>query len=261
MTAGKKDGWLARLARRAGLDRVPEEVAREVAGLQTEVAEGLAGLQEAVERLEKASGRAGKEQFRVNSLMEAQQQTLKGALEQLREAEVSRQREVERLRQELSRVEGEARLELVKRLLPALDGLDEALASGVRLRGEKKRRPVRRLGFFKRLWAAVRLVFAPGSIAAEPAGDAAMDAWLEGLSLVRERFLKMLAGEGGQPIEALGAVFDPHRHVAVETVAGEPERIVGEARRGYAVGDRILRYAEVIVARKRETTNEEEQAA
>jgi hypothetical protein len=78
-------------------------------------------------------------------------------------------------------------------------------------------------------------------------------AWLKGLELVRERLFETLAMEGVEPLEAIGQPFDPHCHVALDTVPTQgdvlPGTIVSELRRGYAVGDRVLRYAEVVVAR------------
>jgi len=54
------------------------------------------------------------------------------------------------------------------------------------------------------------------------------------------------------PIPTLGQPFVPHYHVAVATdTTGHVQEgiIVGEDRRGYAAGDKVLRFAEVVVAR------------
>ncbi len=83
--------------------------------------------------------RAGKEQFKANSLVEAQQQNLKTILDQLRAGEAAREREVTQLREQIDRVGDEARLEVIKRLLPVLDGLDEAIAAGEALLAEEER--------------------------------------------------------------------------------------------------------------------------
>lgn len=80
----------------------------------------------------------------------------------------------------------------------------------------------------------------------------ATEAWLQGLELVRERFTALLAGEGIQPIEALNKLFDPRLHVAVEAEPRSdvpPNTIVRVLRKGYRQQNRILRYAEVVVAR------------
>jgi molecular chaperone GrpE len=55
-----------------------------------------------------------------------------------------------------------------------------------------------------------------------------------------------------QPVEALGADFDPHYHQAVsyEPAPGHREgEVIEEFRRGYTLGDRLLRPAMVRVAK------------
>ena len=52
---------------------------------------------------------------------------------------------------------------------------------------------------------------------------------------------------------ALGEPFDPHRHIAIDSVPASEDAaagtVVAEYRRGYAQGERLLRLAEVVVAR------------
>jgi hypothetical protein len=80
--------------------------------------------------------------------------------------------------------------------------------------------------------------------------------WLEGQRLLRERLLALFEREGIRPISTVGQVFDPYRHVAVETLY-DPSRpagtIVEERRRGYELGagsgQRVLRFAEVVVTK------------
>ncbi|NTU65136.1 MAG: hypothetical protein HGB05_17485, partial [Chloroflexi bacterium] len=98
----------------------------------------ITALREAVEKLDRQVTRAGKEQFKANSLAEAQQQNLKTMLDQLRAGEAAREREVAQLRQQLDRVEADARLEVIQRLLPVLDGLDGAIAAGEALLTEEE---------------------------------------------------------------------------------------------------------------------------
>jgi len=79
-----------------------------------------------------------------------------------------------------------------------------------------------------------------------------MEAWLEGLLLVQGRLLALLEREGVQPIAALGQPFDTHPHLAlgVSRGHGTPDgTVVGEERRGYTWGERVVRHAEVVVAR------------
>jgi molecular chaperone GrpE (heat shock protein) len=52
----------------------------------------------------------------------------------------------------------------------------------------------------------------------------------------------------------VGQAFDPHRHVAVavDTSGKAPDgTILAEDRRGYATPDKVLRFAEVVVARSK----------
>ena len=80
----------------------------------------------------------------------------------------------------------------------------------------------------------------------------AIQAWLQGLALVQQRFVALLATEDIQEIDALHRRFDPRLHVAVDTAVRDdaaPNQIVAVARKGYRQRERILRYAEVVVAR------------
>ena len=149
-----------------------------------------------------------------------------------------------------------ARLDVVQAMLPALDGLDEALRSGRRLL-EQHAEPPRPATLQGRL--QTRVMRRGAAAAPDPREDAlreGMAAWLVGLTFVRQRLLDVLAAEGVQPITAQGALFDPHYHVAVEVVPSDetvpPSTVASELRRGYMVGERVLRYAEVAVAAQTE---------
>jgi molecular chaperone GrpE len=55
-----------------------------------------------------------------------------------------------------------------------------------------------------------------------------------------------------RPIEAIGSDFDPHLHEAVIHESSPEHRegeVIGELRRGYMIGDRLLRPALVKVAK------------
>lgn len=258
--------WLAGLARRLGVapdtDSVTEHLDElrgamgDLARLEAQNQEALAGLRTSVQRLEEQFSRAGKEQFRANTLAEARQQSLDALLEQQAETAAARARDVESLREHLTGTRQEGRLDVLRGLLPALDGLEEALASGRRLLQEEGQSvaltpAAARLPFGRRVAAAFQLVVAPGSARGE---ESALSAWVEGLSFVRDRLLVVLTAEGVQPIPTEGQPFDPHLHVAVDTAPAasrtSPGTIVREIRRGYARGDVVLRYAEVVVARE-----------
>jgi molecular chaperone GrpE len=75
----------------------------------------------------------------------------------------------------------------------------------------------------------------------------------EGLRALLEQMEAILARHGAQRIGAAGEPFDPERHEAIDVRATTevPDRTVLEvARSGWAVGDRVLRPALVVVARR-----------
>jgi molecular chaperone GrpE len=78
----------------------------------------------------------------------------------------------------------------------------------------------------------------------------------EGMRAVLEQMDAILARNGVQRIGAAGERFDPERHEAIGVREADdvPDQTVVEvARSGFAVGDRILRPAQVIVARRRQS--------
>ena len=86
------------------------------------------------------------------------------------------------------------------------------------------------------------------------ATDAGPDAapYREGVGLIHRRLLDLLARRGVRPIEVEGQDFDPEWHQAVvyEPVAGYRDgQIIEELRRGYRMGDRLLRPSMVKVAK------------
>ena len=81
------------------------------------------------------------------------------------------------------------------------------------------------------------------------------DAWTDGFRMIHERLLRILEKWDVIPIESVGQPFTPHLHHALEvTYTNEvPENsVVAEQRRGYLCGEDVLRYAEVVVARKKD---------
>ena len=82
------------------------------------------------------------------------------------------------------------------------------------------------------------------------ATDSSLVTILEGVRQTVDSFEKVLRSEGVEPIRAIGEIFDPHLHEAVETIAVEPEqdgRVLMEYTRGYRMGERLLRPASVRV--------------
>jgi len=73
----------------------------------------------------------------------------------------------------------------------------------------------------------------------------------EGLHLIEREFYSILAKLGVEPINAIGEAFDPHYHHAVlqQPVEGaDPNTVVGELKRGFMMGDEVIRASEVAVA-------------
>jgi len=117
------------------------------------------------------------------------------------------QREKEEFRQRAAE-------DLIRALLPVLDGFERAL----------KRR-------------------APG----------VPESFYQGMELIHQQLFDVLAKAGLTAIETSGQLFDPHYHQAVETVvdAGRHDQeIVEELQRGYKLNHRLLRPAIVKVAVK-----------
>ena len=105
-----------------------------------------------------------------------------------------------------------ANADLIRSLLPVLDGFDRAL---------RHRDPKADAGFIK------------------------------GIELIHQQMLSVLDRAGVTPIETAGKTFDPHLHQAVETVHSKEHRdqeVVEELQRGYKLKNRLLRPAIVKVA-------------
>jgi molecular chaperone GrpE len=86
---------------------------------------------------------------------------------------------------------------------------------------------------------------------AADAGDGG-ESYRRGVELVLKQIHELLRKRGVTPIDAVGADFDPNFHQAVtyEPVEGHREgEITEEFRRGYMIGDRLLRPAMVKVAK------------
>jgi molecular chaperone GrpE len=75
---------------------------------------------------------------------------------------------------------------------------------------------------------------------------------VQGVEMVLRSMTDFLRGHGVTQLSAVGQPFDPLLHEAVdsvETTKHEPNMVVDEFVRGYYIGDRILRPAQVAVSR------------
>ena len=196
---------------------------------------GTAAPPATLDDVQKQLAKFGREQFKLNTLVETQQKQLQAALQQLSDNEARRERERSEGLARQSEEQRRERLKMIERLLPTLDGLDEAIAALDRTAQAK------RPNWWQRLRGAETFALGP------------LVAWRSGLVMVRERLLGLLAEEDVRPIDSVGMRFDPELHVALQhlpaTAAHPAGTVVREVRRGYSAGQMPLRYAEVVVAR------------
>jgi molecular chaperone GrpE len=124
---------------------------------------------------------------------------------------------IERERREVSEA---ASADLIRDLLPIVDDLERALNAS-----------------------------AAGENEAEADNMASLR---RGVELIHRQLLDVLRKRGAEPFESVGQPFDPAWHEAISHEAGSkrPEgEILGEVRRGYRLGQRLLRPAQVRVAK------------
>jgi len=73
----------------------------------------------------------------------------------------------------------------------------------------------------------------------------------QGVELVLKQFKDVLAANGVTEIEAVGQTFDPGLHEAVGSVVDEnlgEKEIKEEYRKGYKIGNKVIRHSMVVVA-------------
>ena len=104
--------------------------------------------------------------------------------------------------------------ELIKKLLPVLDHLEQALAG---ISEEEKQ-----------------------------------NGWVKGVELAVKEFNQVLGSEGLEEIVADGQ-FDPVLHEAVDTSEGDDNKILRVVRKGYTLNGKVLRPAGVLVGRSAST--------
>ena len=144
---------------------------------------------------------------------ERQVQEVQARFDQLRQ---QLQRETDETRQRLNRSADERataeKAKFIASLLPALDNLNRAAASG----------------------------------------DAPRETILEGIRSIATTFEAALTSAGVEPIQSVGEDFDPELHEAVDTEETDAEmdgKVIEEYSRGFRMGDRLLRPARVKVGR------------
>lgn len=121
-------------------------------------------------------------------------------------------RKVEAEREEQA---AQIRVELLLRVLPVLDALQQALAV--------------------------------------PREQRVNEAWIASIEQIERDLRAVLEAEGVRRIDAVGAYFNPWLHEALQHQTSpelEDERILAVVREGYRLGDRVIRPAQVVVGRR-----------
>jgi molecular chaperone GrpE len=145
--------------------------------------------------------------------LEAEQQKSEEYLDALRRSQADFINYKRRSVQEQQEARAAAESAVIERLLPVLDDLGRALET------------------------------APAEYADQP--------WVEGIFLVRRRLFNTLEQMGVRQVGQVGEAFDPNIHDALMTQSGTGSpmgTVVQVTRSGYALGERIIRPAQVIVA-------------
>jgi molecular chaperone GrpE len=145
-------------------------------------------------------------------------QALKAQKDEIYERLLRKQAEMENFRKRAQREKEEflqhATADLVRALLPTLDGFERAL---------------------------------------QHRNSSVPEDFYQGVELIYREMMEVLRRAGLAPIETVGKAFDPHLHQAIEAVESSNHRdqeIIEELQRGYRLKQRLLRPAVVRVAVK-----------
>lgn len=117
----------------------------------------------------------------------------------------------------------------------------------------KKRSAKEREGLYNSLLSDIVSSFLPVVDNLEKAvgSDTEDEGYKQGVELVLKQFIDVLTSLGVKEIETVGTTFNPEYHEAVSSVQDENlgEKEIKEVyRKGYQIGDRVIRHAMVVVA-------------
>lgn len=88
------------------------------------------------------------------------------------------------------------------------------------------------------------------------------DSVIEGIELSVKALTDALNKNGIQEFDPQGEIFDPERHMAMTSIEhpdAEPGTVIEVFRKGYLIHDRLLREAEVIVAKEISSADESDE--
>lgn len=86
---------------------------------------------------------------------------------------------------------------------------------------------------------------------ADCAKNGAPETFTAGFQLIYNQLLAAIEKAGVQPIDAEGQLFDPNLHEAISTLHSDTvpaEHVLAQTRRGYTIGAKLLRPAQVVVS-------------
>lgn len=73
----------------------------------------------------------------------------------------------------------------------------------------------------------------------------------EGINLVSHKFKNTLVAKGLKPMESIGQTFNADLHEAITNIPAPTEdlkdKVIDEVEKGYYLGDKVIRYAKVVV--------------
>lgn len=75
---------------------------------------------------------------------------------------------------------------------------------------------------------------------------------LEGINMIEKNIMQALEKLGVKKIKAVGVKFDPNLHNAILSVADGKTKagvIIDETESGYTLGDKVIKYSQVVVAK------------
>lgn len=169
------------------------------------------------------------------------------------ETEQDKEKKVE----EVEKQEGKEETKLKDTILLQKQKLEEQEDRLKRLMAEfdnfKKRSSKEREGLYNTLISDIFTSLLPVIDNLEKAVTAKTEdeGYKQGVELVLKQFKDVLTTNGVQEIEAIGQTFDPELHEAVGSVIDESlgeKQIKEEYRKGYKIGNKVIRHSMVVVA-------------
>ena len=117
----------------------------------------------------------------------------------------------------------------------------------------KKRSAKEREGLYNSLLSDIVSSFLPVLDNLEKAVNSSTEdeVYKQGVELVLKQFMDVLNSLGVKEIEGVGSTFNPEYHEAVSSVQDEAlgEKEIKEVfRKGYKIGDKVIRHSMVVVA-------------